>query len=233
MGYLPIFFDVTGRKCLVVGGGEVAVRKVESLLDGEALVTVVSPRLDDALDALVKRGVITHVNREYRRGDLSGFALVYAATDNPRLHREIAAEAHQLGIMLNVVDVPGLCTFIAPAVVKQGALQIAISTGGASPAFAARLRRELERQFGIEYGLALRIMQAAREYLRSQNPDLAQRSQRLKALAESELPEALRRRDVAAVERIVGACLGDGIGLATLGIDPGSLGLSNGQDASR
>jgi len=233
MGYLPIFLDVTGRKCLVVGGGEVAARKVESLLDADALVTVVSPQLNDALAAMVQRGAIAHIDRTYRRGDISGCALVYAATDDPRLHREIAAEAHELGIMLNVVDVPGLCTFIAPAVVKQGTLQIAISTEGASPAFASRLRRELERQFGIEYGLALRILQAARDYLRSQKPDLAQRSQRLKALAESELPEALRRQDFAAIERIVTVCLGDGIGLATLGIDPASLGLTNGLTASR
>src|SRR5216683_423607 len=212
MGYLPIFVDVTGRKCLVVGGGDVAVRKVESLLDADALVTVVSPHLDDALAAMVKRGAITHIDRTYRRGDLSGFALAYAATDDSRLHREIAAEAHELGTMLNVVDVPALCTFIAPAVVQQGALQIAISTTGASPAFAARLRRDLEHQFGIEYGLTLRILQAARDHLQSQNLDRAHRSRRLKALAESELPAALRRNDFAGIERIVAACLGDGVG---------------------
>ena len=148
MGYIPIFLDVTGRECVVVGGGEVAARKVEALLEAGARVTVVSPRLSPPLKALVARGLVTHIAREYERGDIRGCVLVYAATDDPKLHRELAAEARALGIPINVVDVPELCTFISPAVVNRGELQIAISTGGASPAFAARLRRALEDQFG-------------------------------------------------------------------------------------
>src|SRR5258708_36727592 len=96
---------------------------------------------------------------------MRGCVLVYAATDDPKLHRELAAEARSLGVPINVVDVPELCTFIAPAVVKRGALQIAISTGGAAPAFAARLRRNLEDQFVTEYALILEIVRAARPRL--------------------------------------------------------------------
>src|SRR5258708_25555180 len=140
MGYIPIFLDVTGRQCFVVGGGEVAVRKVEALLEAGALVTVVSPSLSPPVEAIVASGLVTHIARTYERGDIRGCVLVYAATDDPKLQRELAAEARALGIPVNVVDVPELCTFIAPAVVKRGALQIAISTGGPSPAFAARLR---------------------------------------------------------------------------------------------
>jgi len=157
---------VTGRRCIVVGGGEVAARKVESLVAAGAQVIIVSPILTvPSLSAIVERGLATHLAREYRRGDIAGCALAYAATDDRTVHRELAAEARTLGIPLNVVDVPELCTFIAPAVAKQGALQIAISTGGASPAFAARLRRELEEQFGIEYGIALKVLHAARRKL--------------------------------------------------------------------
>ncbi len=148
MAYIPIFLDVTGRECVVVGGGEVAARKVESILEAGARVTVVSPHLSPILESLAASGSVTHLARNYQRGDIRGCVLVYAATDDPKLHRELAAEARALGIPVNVVDVPELCTFIAPAVVKRGELQIAISTGGASPAFAARLRRTLEDQFG-------------------------------------------------------------------------------------
>ncbi|MGH7924252.1 MAG: precorrin-2 dehydrogenase/sirohydrochlorin ferrochelatase family protein [Candidatus Binatus sp.] len=220
MGYLPIFIDVTGRECVVVGGGEVAARKVESILQAGARVTVVSPRLSPSMQALVARGLVTHIARDYARGDIRGCVLVYAATDNQQLHRELAAEARALGIPLNVVDVPELCTFTAPAVVKRGALQIAISTSGASPAFSARLRRELEDRFGVEYALTLDVLRAARRRLHADEIDPAERMRRLKDLANSALPEAIAVGDVAAIERILAAHLGDGVSLARLGIDP-------------
>jgi precorrin-2 dehydrogenase/sirohydrochlorin ferrochelatase len=233
MGYLPIFVDVTGRKCLVVGGGEIAARKAASLLAADAKVIVVSPRLDDSLTELCKRGTIAHLERAYRRGDMIGSTLVYAATDDSELHHEISAEARELGILLNVADVPELCSFISPAVVKQETLQIAISTGGVSPAFAAKIRRKLEQEFGVEYGQALQILRSARNFLKARKTDAASRSQILKSLAESDLTEALRLRDLPAIERIVATCLGDGVGLSTLGIAPESLGILNELNASR
>ena len=220
MRYIPIFLDVAGRECVVVGGGEVAARKVESLLEAGAHVTVVSPRLSSSMEAIVARGLVIHIARGYARGDVRGCVLVYAATDDPKLHRELAAEARALGIPINVVDVPELCTFIAPAVVKRGALQIAVSTSGASPAFAARLRRTLEAQFGAEYALTLEVLRAARRRLHADEIDPADRMRRLKDLANSALLESIAVGDVAAVERILAAHLGDGVGLARLGIDP-------------
>ncbi len=145
---------------------------------------------------------------------------MYAATDDPKLHRELAAEARALGIPLNVADVPELCSFISPAVVKRGALQIAISTGGASPAFAARIRRELEHRFGAEYALTLDLMLAARRRLHAEEIDSVERMRRLTELANSALPDAIAAGDVAAIERILAAHLGEGVGLAQLGIDP-------------
>src|SRR5271169_81003 len=218
MGYIPIFFDVTGRPCVVIGGGEVAARKVESLLEAGARVTVVSPRLSPSLQAAVARGLVTHIARDYAPGDIKGCVLAYAATDDPKLHRELAAEARTLGIPINVADVPELCSFIAPAVVKRGALQIAISTSGASPAFAARLRHELEDQFGPEYALTLDVLRAARQRLHAGETDPADRMRRLKDLANSALPDAIAVGDVAAIERILAAHLGDGVGLAALGL---------------
>jgi precorrin-2 dehydrogenase / sirohydrochlorin ferrochelatase len=226
MGYIPIFFDVTGRQCVVVGGGEVAARKVESLLEAGACLTVVSPRLSPSLQAAVARGLVTHIARDYAPGDIRGSVLVYAATDDPKLHRELAAEARTLGIPINVVDVPELCSFIAPAVVKRGALQIAISTGGASPAFAARIRRELEDRFGAEYALTLELMRAARRRLHAEEIAPAERMRRLTELANSALPDAIAAGDVAAVERILAAHLGEGVGLEQLGIDPAHFALA-------
>src|SRR5580700_9930981 len=98
MGYIPIFLDVTGRECVVVGGGEVAARKVESILEAGAHVTVVSPSLSPPMKAIVAQEQVTHIARDYQRGDIRGCVLVYAATDDPKLHRELAAEARTLGI---------------------------------------------------------------------------------------------------------------------------------------
>ena len=227
MGYIPIFLDVTGRRCVVVGGGEIAARKVESLLAAGAEVAIVSPVLSaPSLIAIVDRGLATHIARAYHRGDIAGCALAYAATDDEDLHRALAEEARALGIPLNVVDVPELCSFIAPAVVKRGALQIAISTGGASPAFAARLRRELEKQFGIEYGIALKVMRAARRRLHGEEIDPVDRMSRLKDLAESRLLEAIAAHDPAYVDRILVEHLGEGVGLAALGLDAAALGIA-------
>jgi precorrin-2 dehydrogenase/sirohydrochlorin ferrochelatase len=218
MAYIPIFLDVTGRDCVVVGGGEVAARKVESLLEAGARVTVVSPHLSPPLESLAANGSVIHIARDYRRGDIRGCVLAYAATDDPKLHRELAAEARAHGIPLNVVDVPELCTFIAPAVMKRGALQIAISTGGASPAFAARLRRELEDRFGTEYARTLEVLRAARRRLHADEIDPAERMRRLKDLANSALPDAIAAGDVAAIERILATHLGDGVDLAALNL---------------
>src|SRR5258707_1640475 len=218
MAYIPIFLDVTGRECVVVGGGVVAARKVESLVDAGAHVTVVSSQLSPLIEALVARGSVKHIARDYQPGDMRGCVLVYAATDDPKLHRELAAEARALGIPINVVDVPELCTFIAPAVVKRGDLQIAISTGGASPAFAARLRHALEDQFGIEYARTLEVLRAARLRLHAEEIDPAERMRRLKELANSALPDAIAAGDVAAIDRILATHLGAGVSLASLGL---------------
>jgi precorrin-2 dehydrogenase len=231
MGYLPLFLDVSGRPCMVVGGGAVAARKAAALLDAGARVTVVSPRLCAPLARLSREGGLSHIAREYRRGDMRGSLLVYAATDDAGLHRELAAEARELAILLNVADQPELCSFTAPAVISRGALKIAISTGGASPALAARLRRELEERIGAEYGAALQILRAARRHLRAAGLDSASRAARLRALADSELPRLLVSGDAAAIDALLIRHLG--AGLAALGLIAAELVLPERPDVPR
>jgi precorrin-2 dehydrogenase/sirohydrochlorin ferrochelatase len=214
MGYLPIFLAMERRRCVVIGGGDIAARKVSQLLAAGAQVTVISPRLVRALAILAESATITYHARKWERGDLRGFDLAFAATDDLGAHREISNEARELGVMLNVADEPELCDFIAPAVVRRGDLQIAISTSGASPATAARIRRELEDRFGWEYAAALKLLRAARDYLLANDSDVSSRGRKLAALAASDLTGRLRVGDRAAVERLVGSHLG--VGLDTL-----------------
>jgi precorrin-2 dehydrogenase/sirohydrochlorin ferrochelatase len=142
--YYPIFLDLTQRRCLVVGGGPVAERKVHGLLEAGAQVWVVSPALTDALGAWAADGALTHLPRTFQDDDVEDCALVIAATDRGEVNGHVAGTARRHGVLVNVVDTPEACDFIAPAVVRRGALQIAISTGGKSPMLAKRLREGLD-----------------------------------------------------------------------------------------
>jgi precorrin-2 dehydrogenase/sirohydrochlorin ferrochelatase len=144
--YYPVFLDLRGARCLVVGGGKVARRKVEGLLEAGAAVTVVAPVV-----VPLPAGVEIH-RRGYISEDLDGVTLVIAATDDPVLNARVSHEARARGMWVNVVDDPEQCTVVFPAVVRRGALQIAISTSGASPTLARRLREALEVAYGPEYG---------------------------------------------------------------------------------
>ncbi len=217
MGYLPIFVEVGGRPCLVVGGGEVAERKVRSLLEANADVSVVSPELTPALFQLSATGRIRYHARAYRRGDMRDHLLIFAATADRRLHRALADEARELGVLINVADEPELCSFIAPAVLKRGDLHIAISTGGASPAMARRLRAELEELIGHEYELLLRVLRAVRIRLQADEPDGAARARMMGALAASELPTLIRRADFISIDRLLAEHLGPLFTLEALG----------------
>jgi precorrin-2 dehydrogenase/sirohydrochlorin ferrochelatase len=220
MGFIPVFLQVEAKPCLVIGGGEVALRKVRPLLEAGAPVTVISPRVRDALAVLAESGRIALLRRSYRTGDMQGYHLVYAATDDRGLQRRLFEEARNLNILINVADAPEFCSFIVPSVVRRGRLQVAISTEGASPATARWLRQRMEHWLGDEVELSLEVMAAARAWLKSHESNADERARKLNALAASDLNDALRRGDCAAVERIVGQCLGDGIRLTDLGLEP-------------
>jgi precorrin-2 dehydrogenase/sirohydrochlorin ferrochelatase len=152
VSYYPAFLDLRGRRCLVVGGGEIAERKVNGLLDAAATVCVVSPALTPALSALAGAGVIDHRARRFRRHDVRGCVLVVAATGVEEVDASVAAAARRAKALVNVVDVPASCDFILPSVLRRGDLQIAVSTGGNSPALAREIRRSLEAQFDERVG---------------------------------------------------------------------------------
>jgi siroheme synthase-like protein len=219
MAYLPIFFDVTGRPCLVVGGGEVAARKVTMLLEADADVTIISPSLIEALQNLVRDRCIRHLARTYEPGDMASATLVYAATDDAELHRRLHAEAGARGIPINVADAPEFCTFVMPAILTRGSLKIAVSTEGAGPAMAKRIVGRLGRMFGPEYGLTMEVLRAARHHLKAVEPDIKVRARKLSALARSRIPEYLRKNENDAVDRILHRQIGvglDALGLSTM-----------------
>jgi len=219
MKYYPIFLRVAGRPCLVVGGGTVAEHKVDALLRAGARVTVISPELTSKLASRAADGSITYHRRRYVAGDLHGAALAYAATDDAALHRQMADDAAAAGVLLNVVDHPGLCDFIAPAVMQRGDLLIATSTSGASPAMAKRIRRNLEQTFGPEYADALQILACLRRRLAERALSFAERQRILGALVDSSLVEYLRDGRTDEVDRLLAATVGDGVSLASLGME--------------
>jgi precorrin-2 dehydrogenase/sirohydrochlorin ferrochelatase len=167
MGFYPLLLELEGRQVVVVGGGVVGERKVEGLLAVGAVVTLVSPDLTPALAALAEAGRITLVARPYRAGDLEGAALVFTALGDPRATAAVADEARRRGIWLNAADDPAQCTFILPAVVRRGALTVAVASGGATPALTRALREHLEGTLGPEWAQLAELAAEARRDLRA------------------------------------------------------------------
>ena len=154
----PIFLDLDGRRCVVVGGGEVANRKARKLLRARAEVVVVSPEIKPELES-----VATEMRRRpYRKDDLEGAFLVFAATDSREVNSAVAREARERGIPVNVADEPSEGDFALPSTLRRGQLQVAVSTGGASPTLAQRIRRELEGVFGYEWAGVVEALRRAR-----------------------------------------------------------------------
>jgi precorrin-2 dehydrogenase len=170
VGHYPVFLDLTGRSCCVVGGGSVAERKVEGLLAAGARLTVVSPTLTPRLQALARAGHLRHVGREYRAGDLAGQQLAFAATDDGAVNAVVAAEAHARGVWLNAADDPPHCSFILPSVLRRGPLQVAVATGGASPALSRAIREELEAYFTEDYAALASLAAEVRQEVAGATP---------------------------------------------------------------
>ncbi len=170
MRYYPICVDMAGRACLVVGGGRVAERKVSGLLGSGARVTVVSPALMARLEAWANEGQIRVIRRGYETGDLAGQSLAFVATDDGEVNATVAADARAAGVLINAADDPAHCDFILPAVLRRGALTVAVSTAGASPALSRAVRDELETHFDREdYATLLEVAAEARARLRERS----------------------------------------------------------------
>src|SRR5579884_1489488 len=185
--YYPAMLDLAGRHALLVGGGEVAAQKAGPLIEAGARLRVVAPDLVPALRARAEAGEAAWEQREVRSGDTEGAAVVVCATNQREVNRQVSEEARAAGIPVNVVDDPELCTFIVPSTVRRGGLQVAVSTGGRSPAFAKFMRRELEQAVGEEYGVLAEIAGHMRDVARRAGVSYRQRDE----TAAASLPELL------------------------------------------
>jgi precorrin-2 dehydrogenase/sirohydrochlorin ferrochelatase len=189
--YYPAFLDLRDKPCVVVGGGKVAERKTLDLQRAGARVKVISPGLTSRLKKEKSRGSIKHVNRRFRSGDLGGAFLVIAATDSEEENRKIARHKD---LLLNVVDRPELCTFIVPATVRRGPLQIAVSTSGASPAMARAIRKDMESTYGPQFGKHLNKLKHLREKAVKEIKSARERERYLKSLASEKVVRMLKAK---------------------------------------
>lgn len=205
MSLFPMFVKLAGRRVVVVGGGEIAASKMDSLLQAEAKVVVVSPAVNAQVAGLVRERKIDWLPKEFSAEDLEGAFLVIAATSVPSVNEAVYRAADARGLLCNAVDDIENCHFYYGSVVQRGDLQLAISTNGKSPALAQRLRKELEAQFGPEYESWLEWLGAARDVLRSSGASQAQNKEVLHGLASREsferfLAEASRKPSTEGVE---------------------------------
>ncbi|HEY7220670.1 MAG TPA: bifunctional precorrin-2 dehydrogenase/sirohydrochlorin ferrochelatase [Candidatus Binatia bacterium] len=167
MSYFPIYLDMRMRRCLVIGGGAVAERKIAALLEAGADITVISPDTTEAIAALSKRKAVRILERRYQDGDLDGFELAFVATDDPQVNAAVYQEGRRRGVWVNSADDPTRCDFILPSVLRRGELTVAVSTGGGSPALARTVREELELYFTEEYESLAKLATEVRQELLS------------------------------------------------------------------
>ena len=198
---------LSGRSCLVVGGGDVGLEKVEGLLACDADVTVIAPDLTPALRELADEGSIRWEPREYRTGDLDGRFLAIAATSDTDVNIAVYDEAERRAMLVNVVDVPPLCNFILPAIVRTGPLAIAISTAGASPALAKRMKREIAEQFGEPYARLAVLLNDVRGWAKGTLPTYQDRKVFFESIVNGDPDpvELLRSGDEQAVLDLIAA----------------------------
>jgi precorrin-2 dehydrogenase/sirohydrochlorin ferrochelatase len=196
-----------GRRCLVVGGGEIGLEKVEGLLACDGDVVLVAPEAEPELQRLAGEGSLHWERREYEPGDLEGSFLVIAATDDSEQNIRIYHDAEKRAMLANVVDVPPLCNFILPAIIRTGPLAIAISTAGASPALAKRMKREISELFGEEYADLAIMLNDARGWAKGTLPTYQDRKEFFESIVNGEPdPVALLRNgDVSAVRDLISA----------------------------
>lgn len=206
----PVFLRLEGRTCVVVGGDEAALAKARACREAGAAVTIVAAELASEVEPDIR-----WLRRAYEPGDLRGAALCYAVTRDPALIGHLEEEARRERVLLNVLDVPAACDFFAAAVVARGDLQVAIGTGGESPALAARLRRRLAEVVGPEYEPYLAILGAVRRRLAA-GPA---RTAAVGALLDSDLLDLVRRDDRAAIDRLLCAVAGGTCSLGALGLE--------------
>ncbi|SMF89266.1 precorrin-2 dehydrogenase / sirohydrochlorin ferrochelatase [Paenibacillus uliginis N3/975] len=191
--YVPVMLNCEGQTCMIIGGGLVAERKVDMLLAAGALVHIISPLISESLLQLVDSDQIEWTSREYRDGDLKGAFLVHAATDVPTVNEAIAAEARQLGVMVNVASSGESGNFINPAVMKRGRLTVAVSTSGAGPLAAVDICSRLEKQLGDEFEPYLEFLYTMRCAVKKEVSSVSVRRKLLRKIHEIDILQDIRR----------------------------------------
>jgi precorrin-2 dehydrogenase/sirohydrochlorin ferrochelatase len=210
MFFYPVNLNLKDRPCLIIGGGKVAARKAQGLLNCEAQVTVISPTLISELASMLQAGGLSWVQRNYRPGDLRDIFLVIAATDDESVQQQIYEEAEERGILINVADVPARCNFILPATVRRGDLVISVSTGGKSPALAKQLRMELEKRFGPEYRILVNILGGLRPNVLSAGRSQTENEVLFRNIMHKDMIRWIERRDWDSLKRHLESVLGEG-----------------------
>jgi precorrin-2 dehydrogenase/sirohydrochlorin ferrochelatase len=209
MKYYPIFLDMKGKACLVVGGGNVGARKASALEKCGASVTVISDRFSARFDEL-RHSSICIEKKAYEKKDVKGMFLVFAATNDAALNQQIRADASGLNILCNVADAPGNSDFLLPSTVDRGDLILAVSTSGSSPAMAKQIRQDLEQQFGPAYAKLLHLMGNIRTRLLSSGHAPEDHKQVFHTLIERGILELIEAKDDINLNRILGDVLGNG-----------------------
>jgi precorrin-2 dehydrogenase len=210
--YYPIFLDIEGRSVVIIGGGNVCARKAETMMNYGARVTVVSPEFTDEIETWAKGGSLQIRRKKYEESDLEGANIVIASTDDEAVNTQIASDCRRRRIPVNVVDVTHLCEFIVPAIIEKGSIQIAVSTGGKSPALARTLKEDLMRTVGPEYDEVNRALGSLRAGAKKVLPTDADRKRFFDGIIARGILDMLRagrRRD--AYETIARACDAAGV----------------------
>lgn len=203
MRYYPIFLDLEGLSCLVVGGGRVGERKIKTLQACGARVFLVSRDLTPYLTEEIRKGRVTWLAQEYKERHLEGMFLVIGATDDPLLNREIGRQARGKGLLCNIADQPADCNFILPSLVVRGDLTIAVSTAGNSPALAKKIREELERMFPESYGPYLRLLGELRSAILGLNLPQEENRKIFSALVQAPIPAWMEKGDLPALQQLL------------------------------
>lgn len=164
--FYPVFLNLTGRRCVIIGGGQIAEGKIAKLLDSGSKIIVISPDATQGIRGFAERGQIEFSERKYQNGDLEGAFICIAATNDRVVNQEIFEEAEKNGILLNAVDDMPRCSFIAPSIVEKGPVTVAISTGGASPALARKLREKMEVSSALDWADATSVLSKARQIIK-------------------------------------------------------------------
>jgi siroheme synthase-like protein len=210
--YYPIYIDIEDRAVLIVGGGAVCTRKAETMMRYGGCVTIVSPAITDEIAAWERDGLLAVKVKKYDEADLEGASMVIASTDDPCVNARVARDCRRRRVPVNVVDVTHLCEFIVPAIIEKGSIQIAVSTGGKSPAVARTLKEDLQRAIGPEYAELNDVLGTLRKSAKSVLPTDIDRKRFFDGIIAAGVLDMLRQgRRQEAFEAVAHACDADGV----------------------